>query len=46
MFLLLTIGRRRTLVAVWALGGLVLPGVLAGQFVTWGRRARLSRFGL
>jgi hypothetical protein len=34
--LLLTIGRRSGLVAVWALGGLVLLSVLADQFVTWG----------
>jgi hypothetical protein len=34
--LLLTIGRRNGLVAVWALGGLVLLSVLAGQLVTWG----------
>jgi hypothetical protein len=35
-FLLLTIGRRRAFVAVWALGGLAILGVLADQFVTWG----------
>lgn len=34
--LLLTAGRRRGLVVVWALGGLAILGVLAGQFVTWG----------
>lgn len=34
--LLLTIGRRSGLVAVWALGGLALLSVLADQFVTWG----------
>ena len=38
--LLLTIGRRSALVAVWALGGLALLSVLAEQFVTWGGLAR------
>jgi hypothetical protein len=36
MFLLLTVGRRRVFVGVWALGGLAILGVLASQFVTWG----------
>ncbi|MFD2792356.1 hypothetical protein ACFS27_02210 [Promicromonospora vindobonensis] len=35
-FLLLTVGRRRAMVAVWGLGGLLILCVLAGQFVTWG----------
>ncbi|WP_454857642.1 hypothetical protein [Promicromonospora soli] len=35
-FLLLTVGRRRVFVAVWALGGLAILGILASQFVTWG----------
>ncbi|WP_275002033.1 hypothetical protein [Promicromonospora iranensis] len=34
--LLLTVGRRNGLVAVWALGGLLLVSVLADQLVTWG----------
>lgn len=35
-FVLLTVGRHRGLAAAWGLGGLLLLGVLADQFVTWG----------
>lgn len=35
-FLLLTVGRRSVVAAVWALCGLAILGVLAVQFVTWG----------
>jgi hypothetical protein len=35
-FLLLTLGRHRAMVAAWGLGGLLILGVLADQFVTWG----------
>ena len=34
--LLLTVGRRHALVAVWVLGGLALLGALADNFVVWG----------
>ncbi|MFI2487686.1 hypothetical protein ACH47X_12285 [Promicromonospora kroppenstedtii] len=35
-FLLLTVGRRSIVAAVWALCGLAILGALAVQFVTWG----------
>ena len=35
-FLLLTLGRHRAMVAAWGLGGLLILGALADQFVTWG----------
>lgn len=35
-FLLLIVGRRSVVAAVWALCGLAILGVLAVQFVTWG----------
>lgn len=34
--LLLTVGRRAVVAAVWALCGLAVLGALAVQFVTWG----------